>query len=221
MSSRTPAPAKQKWYVQIKETYNFTKQNVNALGAKLFGLFAGLFAVIEAIGFAIGHPVYLGILGFGTALLVTTYVFGKIAEKSAYASIAGQLGAAASVLQSLRGGSWAVTPAVAVDKNQNLVHRVVGRPGIVLVGEGSRPGQLVAEQRKAHQRIVPGAPIHEIIVGDGGIQLPELQKALRKLKKEIRPRQVTELRRRVEAMPKNILPIPKGPLPQGRKVPRR
>lgn len=221
MSSRTPAPAKQKWYVQIKETYNFTKQHVSALGAKLFGLFAIIFAILIGIGFAIDHPVYFGILGFGTALLVTTYVFGKIAEKSAYASIADQVGAAASVLQSLRGGSWAVTPAVGIDKNQNMVHRVVGRPGIVLVGEGSRPGPLLAEQRKAHQRIVPGAPIHEIIVGEGGIALPELQKSLRKLKKEIRPRQVTELRRRVDAMPKNILPIPKGPLPQGRKVPRR
>lgn len=221
MSSRTPAPAKQKWYVQIKETYNFTKQHVSALGAKLFGLFAIIFAIVIGIGFAIDHPVYFGILGFGTALLVTTYVFGKIAEKSAYASIADQVGAAASVLQSLRGGSWAVTPAVGIDKNQNMVHRVVGRPGIVLVGEGGRPGPLLAEQRKAHQRIVPGAPIHEIIVGEGGIALPELQKSLRKLKKEIRPRQVTELRRRVDAMPKNILPIPKGPLPQGRKVPRR
>lgn len=221
MSSRTPAPAKQKWYVQIKETYTFTKQHVSGLGIKLFGLFASIFAVILAIGFAVDHPVYLGLLGFGTALLVTVYVFGKIAEKSAYASIADQIGAAASVLQSLRGGNWAVTPAVGVDKNQNMVHRVVGRPGIVLVGEGSRPQALVAEQRKAHQRIVPGAPIHEIIVGEGGVALPELQKSLRKLKKQLRSRQVTELRRRVEAMPKNILPIPKGPLPQGRKVPRR
>ena len=221
MSSRTPAPAKQKWYVQVKETYSFTKQNVSALGLKLFAIFAVIFAVIEVIGVAIGHPVYFGLLAFGTALLVTTYVFGKIAEKSAYESIKGQLGAAASVLQSLPARSWAVTPAVGVDKNQNLVHRVVGRPGIILVGEGGRPAPLLAEQRKAHQRIVPGAPIQEFIVGEGGLTLPELPKALRKLKKQLRPRDVTELRRRVEAMPKNILPIPKGPLPTGRKVPRR
>ena len=221
MSSRTPAPAKQKWYVQIKETYSFTKQHVSALGLKLFALFSVIFAAVLAIGFAIDHPVYFGILAFGTALLVTTYSFGKIAEKSAYESIKDQLGAAASVLQSLPARAWAVTPAVGVDKNQNMVHRVVGRPGIVLVGEGSRPGNLLSEQRKAHQRIVPGAPVHEFIVGQDGLSLPELPKSLRKLKKELRPRDVTELRRRVEAMPKNILPIPKGPLPTSRRMPRR
>lgn len=220
MSARTPEPTKQKWYVQLRETYNFTKAQVPGVGIKMLALFLGVFAVIIGIGFATGYPLVLGIFGFGAALLTTTFVFGKIAEKAAYASIDGQMGAAASVLNTLRGG-WFTTPAVGVDKNQNLVHRVVGRPGIILVGEGSRPGALLAEQRKAHQRIVPGVTIHEIIVGEGGLSLTELNKTVRKFKKTLRPAEVTELRRRVDAMPKNILPIPKGPMPQGRKIPRR
>ena len=220
MSARTPEPTKQKWYVQLRETYNFTKAQVPGVGIKMLALFLGVFAVIIGIGFATGYPLVLGIFGFGAALLTTTFVFGKIAEKAAYASIDGQMGAAASVLNTLRGG-WFTTPAVGVDKNQNLVHRVVGRPGIILVGEGSRPGALLAEQRKAHQRIVPGVTIHEIIVSEGGLSLTELNKTVRKFKKTLRPAEVTELRRRVDAMPKNILPIPKGPMPQGRKIPRR
>ena len=220
MSARTPEPAKQKWYVQLRETYSFTKAQVPNIGIKMLGLFAVVFAVFLAIGFATGHALIFGLLGFGTALLSTTFAFGKVAEKAAYASIDGQMGAAASVLNTLRGG-WFTTPAVGVDKAQNLVHRVVGRPGIILVGEGSRPGALIAEQRKAHQRIVPGVTIHEIIVGEGGVSLNDLNKTVRKFKKTLRPAEVTELRRRVDAMPKNILPIPKGPMPQGRKIPRR
>ena len=220
MSARTPEPAKQKWYVQLRETYTFTKTHVPGIGIKMLGLFFGVLAAFIAVGVVSGHRIIFGLLGFGTALLTTTFVFGKVAEKAAYASIDGQMGAAASVLNTLRGG-WFTTPAVGVDKAQNLVHRVVGRPGIILVGEGTRPGALIAEQRKAHQRIVPGVTIHEIIVGEGGVSLNDLNKTVRKFKKSLRPAEVTELRRRVDAMPKNILPIPKGPMPQGRKIPRR
>ncbi len=220
MSARTPEPAKQKWYVQLRETYTFTKTHVPGIGIKMLGLFFGVLAAFIAVGVVSGHRIIFGLLGFGTALLSTTFVFGKVAEKAAYASIDGQMGAAASVLNTLRGG-WFTTPAVGVDKAQNLVHRVVGRPGIILVGEGTRPGALIAEQRKAHQRIVPGVTIHEIIVGEGGVSLNDLNKTVRKFKKSLRPAEVTELRRRVDAMPKNILPIPKGPMPQGRKIPRR
>ena len=220
MSARTPEPAKQKWYVQLRETYTFTKTHVPGIGIKMLGLFFGVLAAFIAVGVVSGHRIIFGLLGFGTAFLSTTFVFGKVAEKAAYASIDGQMGAAASVLNTLRGG-WFTTPAVGVDKAQNLVHRVVGRPGIILVGEGTRPGALIAEQRKAHQRIVPGVTIHEIIVGEGGVSLNDLNKTVRKFKKSLRPAEVTELRRRVDAMPKNILPIPKGPMPQGRKIPRR
>ena len=220
MSARMPEPAKQKWYVQLRETYTFTKASTPAIGLKMAGLFLGVFAAFLLVGKLLDFFVVFAILGLGTALLTTTFVFGKIAEKAAYASIDGQMGAAASVLNTLRGG-WFSTPAVGVDKNQNMVHRVVGRPGIILVGEGSRPGALLAEQRKAHQRIVPGIPVHEVIVGEGATSLNELNKTVRKFKKALRPGEVTELRRRVDAMPKNILPIPKGPMPQGRKIPRR
>jgi hypothetical protein len=124
------------------------------------------------------------------------------------------------VLNAIR-GAWFVTPAVGVDKNQNMVHRVVGRPGIILVGEGSRPGVLLAEQRKAHARFAQGVPIHELIVGEGDLTISNLQKTVKKISKSLRPAEVTEVRKRLEALPKTALPIPKGPMPQGRKMSRR
>jgi hypothetical protein len=162
----------------------------------------------------------MGITAFSVALLVTLIIFGKMAEKAAYASIEGQLGAAGSVLSAMR-GAWFITQGVGVDKNQNIAHRVVGRPGIILVGEGGRPGALLAEQRKAHMRYVPNVPIHELIVGEGALTIGELQKTIKKLPKALRPAEVTDMRRRLDALPKTAFPIPKGPLPQGRKIPRR
>lgn len=214
------APPKQRWYVQVKETYSFASKEISFLALRLIGVFALVFAVIFGIGVALDQKLFLGLLAFTTALLVTVFYFGKVAEKAAYSSISGQVGAAASVLNAIR-GAWFVTPAVGVDKNQNMVHRVVGRPGIILVGEGSRPGVLLAEQRKAHVRFAQGVPIHELIVGEGDLTISNLQKTIKKISKSLRPAEVTEVRRRLEALPKTALPIPKGPMPQGRKMSRR
>ena len=214
------APKKQRWYVQVKETYKFAAKEVSFLALRLLGVFSVVFGILFAIGVAIDQTIFFGIFAFGTSLLATTFFFGKIAEKAAYASIAGQVGAAASVLNALK-GAWQITPAVGVDKNQNMVHRVVGRPGIILVGEGSRPGVLLAEQRKAHARYAQGVPIHEIIVDDVEVTISNLQKKVKKLSKSLRPAEVTEVRNRLKALPQTALPIPKGPLPLGRKMPRR
>jgi len=220
MSSKMQAPKKQRWYVQIKETYKFASNEISFLALRLLAVFAVVFGILFAIGVAIDQTVFFGIFAFGTGLLATTFYFGKIAEKAAYSSIAGQVGAAASVLNAIR-GAWFVTPAVGVDKNQNMVHRVVGRPGIVLVGEGSRPAVLLAEQRKAHARYAQGVPIHEIILDEGDVTISNLQKTIKKLGKSLRPAEVTQVRNRLKALPQTALPIPKGPLPQGRKMPRR
>ena len=220
MSLKLQAPPKQRWYVQIKETYKFASNEISFLALRLLAVFAIVFGIIFAIGVALDLTLFLGILAFGTALLSTAFFFGKIAEKAAYSSIAGQVGAAASVLNAIR-GAWFVTPAVGVDKNQNMVHRVVGRPGIILVGEGSRPGVLLAEQRKAHARYAQGVPIHEIIVDDVDVTISNPQKTIKKLGKSLRPAEVTQVRNRLKALPQTALPIPKGPLPQSRKMPRR
>jgi len=216
------APTKTKWHKQLRETYSFTKKHVSYLGLKMFGLFLGVLGAMIGLGFALDTPILLGAMGIGVAFLVTIFVFGKIAEKSAYASIDGQIGAAASVLMAMRSRQgWFTTAGVGVDKLQNVVHRVVGRPGIVLVGEGPRPANLLAEQRKAHARFVPGVEIHEIVVGEHGVTLSDLQKTVKKLPKSLRPSAVTDLRRKLDALPKTALPIPKGPMPQGRRIPRR
>ena len=214
------APKKQRWYVQVKETYKFASNEISFLALRLLGVFSVVFGVLFAIGVAIDQTIFFGIFAFGTGLLATTFFFGKVAEKAAYSSIEGQVGAAASVLNALR-GAWQITPAVGVDKNQNMVHRVVGRPGIILVGEGSRPGVLLAEQRKAHARYAQGVPIHEIVVDGVDVTISNLQKKVKKLGKSLRPAEVTQVRNRLKALPQTALPIPKGPLPLGKKMPRR
>jgi hypothetical protein len=220
MSSSNSAPKKQRWYKQLRETYSFARSEIRGLGLKLFGIFAVVFAALFSVGFFFDQILLMSFTAFTSAALVTLIVFGRWAERAAYKSIEGQLGAAGSVLNALR-GAWFVQVGIGVDRNQNIAHRVVGKPGIILVGEGSKPGQLLLEQKRAHARYVPNVPIHELIVGEGQIAIADLQKKIKKLPKSLRPSEVTDVRRRLDALPKTALPIPKGPMPQGRKVPRR
>ena len=81
-------------------------------------------------------------------------LFGRFAQSAQYSAIEGQPGAAAAILQSMR-GDWTVTPAVSANRNMDVVHRAVGRPGVVLVGEGSpsRLPSLLAAEKKRISRV--------------------------------------------------------------------
>ena len=131
------------------------------------------FGVFLAIGFLIGHPIYLGILGFLLAFLAMAIVFGRRAERAAFGQMEGQPGAAAAVLQNI-GRGWTVTPAVAMNRSQDVVHRAVGKAGVVLVGEGNpnRVKGLLAAEKKKMARVVDDVPVHDFIVGDGEGEVP-------------------------------------------------
>jgi hypothetical protein len=188
----------------------------------LAGVVIGVVAIASAIGVVTDHPIYAGILGLLTSIIIALVIFTRIAGSAAYASIEGQIGAGASVLMSIRKG-WTTTPAVAVNRNQDMVHRSVGRAGIVLTGEGASFAtvrQMVQDERKKSERYAPGAPITEIIVGDGEgqVSLHKLQKTLNKLPKKLSAHQMRELRMRLKAVGGMSLPIPKGPMPKGVKI---
>ncbi len=126
------------------------------------------FGVFLAIGFLIGHPIYLGILGLLLAFLATAIVFGRRAERAAFGQMEGQPGAAAAVLDNV-GRGWTTTPAVAMNRSQDVVHRAVGKAGIVLVAEGNpnRVKSLLAAEKRKMARIVADVPVHDLLVGTG------------------------------------------------------
>jgi hypothetical protein len=208
-------------FKEFRDAYAITKAVKPWIGLLLAGVVVGVVAIATAIGVVTNHPIYAGILGLLTSIIIALVIFTRIAGSAAYASIEGQIGAGASVLMAIRKG-WTTTPAVAVNRNQDMVHRSVGRAGIVLTGEGSGAAvkQMIADERKKSERFAPGAPITEIIVGDAAGQVPlkKLQKHIQKLPKKLSAHQMRELRMRLKAVGGMSLPIPKGPMPKGVKV---
>jgi len=213
---------------QIGQTYSITRKTDKALPLILLAAFFGttLPIILTAqILFSTTFSRLITIsLGISTGLLVTVYIFGKRAEKAAYARIEGQPGAAAAVLNTLRKG-WFVTPAVAVTRNQDLVHRVIGPVGVVLVGEGSpsRVAQLLDSEKVKAKRIAGEIPVFTLIsgTGEGLIPYKKLNKTIMKMGKKISPAETRELRNRFGASGASSLPIPKGAMPKGMRIPRR
>ncbi|WP_255950927.1 DUF4191 domain-containing protein [Streptomyces odontomachi] len=209
---------------QIALTYSMTSKADPKIGLVLAAVGIVTFGVFLAVGFLIGHPVYLGIAGFLFGLLATAWVFGRRAERAAFGQMEGQPGAAAAVLDNMRG--WSTTPAVAMNRSQDVVHRTVGKAGIVLVAEGNpnRVKSLLAAEKKKMNRIVADVPVHDVIVGDGDGQVPlkKLRTTLLKYPRTLTGPQVTATNDRLRALGDLMsnMPLPKGPMPKGMRMPR-
>ncbi|HEU4539613.1 MAG TPA: DUF4191 domain-containing protein [Jiangellaceae bacterium] len=209
---------------QIKSTYRMARRSDRWIGWVTLAAILVTLGVFVALGFILDRRILYPLMGLPMALLVGALIFGRRAERAAYAQIEGQPGAAMAALGTLRRG-WDTTPVVATNKHQDVVHRAVGKPGIILVAEGTshqRLSNLLGQEKRRHARVSPETPIHEIIVGRGEdeIPLPKLARQVRKLPRQLRGAEITELRSRLRALGTQPVPMPKGPLPKGLKIPR-
>ncbi len=172
------------------------------------------------LGLLVGPLVLWIVSGVLLGLLVGLLVFGRRLQSAQLAHIEGMPGAAAAVLDQMR-GQWFVVPAVGVNKQQEMVHRVVGRPGIVLVTEGGtsqRVKGLVQRERKKLARVAGDAPVHVVMVGDGEgdtVELRKLQSTMLKLPNDLGKKEVPKLARRLAPLDKGNIPMPKGYIPRG------
>lgn len=208
---------------QIKTAYQLAGRDDPRLPLYIAGPAILALGVLLAIGFVLGHPIYFGVLGVLVAAAVAAIVFGRRASASAFRQVEGQPGAAAAVLQGMR-GNWRVTPAVALTRGQDFVHLAVGRPGVVLVAEGSpaRAGQLLGQEKRRIGRVIGDTPIYDVTIGDGEGQVPlrALQRHFMRLPRNLKPAQVNAVQARIKAIGSAGPPLPKGPMPRGTKLPR-
>jgi hypothetical protein len=226
MSSAVPAK-KMNRLQQLRETHRMARRTdklitVFTLGAFLLGVAAGVALFWFLPGQGVIRWVLMGIGAFMIGVMAALIVFGRRAQGAMYTQMEGQVGAAAGALQVL-GKTWRVTPAIGFNKQQDVVHRVVGPPGIVLVGEGttSRLRSLMTAERRRHERVGGDFPIHEVICGNGEGEVPlsKLVKHVQKLGRAVKPAEVTPLLARLKAMDAthSNVPMPKGPMPTSMK----
>lgn len=207
---------------QLLQAYKATQKLDPKLGLILLGVFLGVAVVAAvALSFVFGY-IYSAITGVLLGALATLIVFGRRAQAANFNQIEGQPGAAAAALGILRRG-WHIEPMVAVTKQQDIITRAVGAPGIVLIGDGNpnRLKPLMTSERRRHERVAADIPIHEIYMGDSAGQVPlrKLSRHVSKMKRGIKPAEMTDVLQRLKAVDanRNMMPIPKGPVPHSMK----
>jgi hypothetical protein len=182
----------------------------------------GTLVVLVIVGLLTNLAGFLIPLGVLLGVLVAVIVFGRFAQSAQYSAIEGQPGAAAAVLENMR-GSWTVTPAIAANRNMDVVHRAVGKPGVILVGEGSptRLASLLAAEKKRVARVAYEVPIIEFQVGndEGQVPISKLQRKIMRLPRQLKPDAISDINHRLKALQPS-LQAPKGPLPKNARQPR-
>ena len=210
---------------QLWQAFQVQRKEDKRLLPYMIGAFVLIVGVSVAAGLLLGGISQYTLIPLGVVLgaLVAFIVFGRRAQKSVYRKAEGQTGAAAWALDNLR-GKWRVTPGVAATGHFDAVHRVIGRPGVIFVGEGAanRVKPLLAQEKKRTARVVGDTPIYDIVVGngDGEVPLSKLERHLNKLPANITVKQMDSLESRLAALTSKAGPagLPKGPLPNAAKM---
>lgn len=209
---------------QLWQAFQIQRKEDKLLLPWMIGALIASIVVFLVIGLLVGISWYFLLpVGILVGVLAAFIIFGRRVQKSVYAKADGQAGAAAWALDNLQ-GSWRVTQAVAGTTQLDAVHRVVGRPGVILVGEGNagRVKGLLAQEKKRVARLVGDTPIYEFVVGndEGQVQLSQLQKQLNKLPRNIDTKRMDSIEARLAALntKKAGAALPKGPLPPGAKM---
>jgi len=206
---------------QIFEAFKMQRREDKLLVPMMAGSVVGAAALAFVIGLFFHQQYLLLPLGVLVGAVLAMVVFGRRVQRNVYSRAEGQPGAAGWALDNMR-GRWTVTQAVAGTTQLDAVHRVIGRPGIILVAEGvpHRVKGLLAQEKKRIARVVGDTPIYDVIVGndEGQIPLRRLQQHVMKLPRNISPAQIDSLETRLAALASRGTALPKGPLPAGAKM---
>lgn len=207
----------------MRQAFTLTRQNDPRFIPYLVIFGVGAAAAVYLISFFVTGSPYYGIpLAVGAGVLAALFTFSRRAQRSMYSQAEGTPGAAVWLLQNQVRGDWRTTAAVAGTAQLDAVHRVIGRPGVVLVGEGAphRVRGLLAQEKKKVARVAPDTPIYAIVVAaDGGdVALGKLASYLYKLPRNLSKEQVGTLEKRLQALGAGRPPLPQGPMPSGAKI---
>lgn len=225
---------------QFGYAYKLTKRLDPKLTVAMLGWSLGAAAVVFVLFYLVVGGTIFGlviaiVLALLCGVLAATMTLSRRVQRAQYKQIDGQPGAAYSVLDSDRRfkRNWMLTPMVQFNRQQDMVHRLIGTGGIILLAEGdpNRVKQLINNERKAVSRYLgPDVTVEEMIVGPdadaGQIPLPKLASTLTRRglrKRNLTAQQAAEYSKRLEAIATKTGPmanLPKGPLPRGTRIQR-
>ncbi|GAB3870507.1 DUF4191 domain-containing protein [Terrabacter terrigena] len=231
-ASSAPLEKKQGRLSQIRDVYRISRQADPLIGWYMLLAFLVTLGVLLGVGFLVKLPWIFGGFGVLFGILAATIIMSRRAERAAYGQIEGQTGAAGAALTSIRRGWYTDREPVAADvaragdiSSAAMVYRALGRPGVVLVGEGptSRVQKLLAAEKKRVERVAPGVPVTTLRVGNGEneVPLPKLASKVQRLKPQITKDEMAMVNKRLKALGGLRAPLPPGVDPTRARMDRK
>src|SRR5690242_2289688 len=187
---------------QIGMVFSFTAKR-DRLFLPLVGAAVALPVIAVVILIVLGGSLLWIGPGVLVALLLVLVVLNLRSNSAMMAEVEGQPGAAAQIIETMR-GDWRVTPAVASTTQMDMVHLVIGKSGVILIGEGnpSRVRGLLGQEKKRLSKVIGSTDLRDYIVGqnDGELPIAKLRSTLMKLPKTITGKEVNALDTRLKAL---------------------
>ncbi len=208
-------PKKRRWYHNYADAFRLVWRHEPAWIWAMVATGIGTIAAGVVVG-ALMHSMILSVI---TAVLLAVIFVLLIlvwrVRKVSYQQIDGQPGATLAVLDEIKRGWNIEQEPVAINaKTQDMVFRMVGKPGIVLLSEGptAAVGKLLRDEARRAARVAPNVPIHQIQVGhrEGQVPLTKLQWTVKRLPKKLNSQEVAAVSKRLRSLGTASLPIPKG-----------
>ncbi|TNL99440.1 DUF4191 domain-containing protein [Corynebacterium tapiri] len=213
-------------FKQMWQAFNMLRKRDSKLVPLMLLTIVGTALLFFLVGLLWNGQWFMLVLGILLGVVLSMLVFTKRLEASMYDQVSDQKGAAGWALENMRntmGIAWITQTGVAGTKQLDVVHRVVGNPGVVLVGEGNRNRlrPLMTQQAKRVDKVLGGVPVYEVFVGEdeekGEVPLKKLQRHMLKLPRNYKKDEVYSLNAKLEAIDSSRAGqpqgLPKGPLP--------
>jgi hypothetical protein len=155
-------------------------------------------------------------IGVMLALLAALIVLNLRSNAAMMNAAEGQPGAAASIMENMR-GDWRVRPAASSTTQFDMVHIVIGRPGVILLGEGQpqRVRTLMGQEKRRLSKVIGNAPLYDYMIGtgDGQLSIRKLRTTVMKLPRNLTGKDVNALDKRLAALMARPQ-MPKGAIPK-------
>jgi hypothetical protein len=181
--------------------------------------------VIAAVLIPLALTALTVLLGFGwvwvpigvmLAVLAVLIVLNLRSNAAMMNAAEGQPGAAASIMENMR-GDWRVRPAASSTTQFDMVHIVIGRPGVILLGEGQpqRVRTLMGQEKRRLSKVIGNAPLYDYMIGtgDGELSVRKLRTTMMKLPRNLTGKDVNALDKRLAALMARPQ-MPKGAIPK-------
>ena len=200
---------------QIGQVFSFTAKQDKWFVPLLVAAVALPLALTVLVVLLTGGYIWIPV-GIMVTLLAAVIVLNLRSNAAMMNAAEGQPGAAASLIENMR-GDWRVRPAASSTTSFDMVHVVIGRPGVILLGEGNpqRVRGLLGQEKKRLSKVIGNAPIYDWIIGhdEGQLNIRKLRTTLMRLPRNLTGKDVNALDKRLGALMARPQ-MPKGAIPK-------